>query len=177
VPGKHAPESPTSFYLSVARAVGGALVVLGVVALIALAAVGSNKKPQAKTTSTPRPRTTATATQSTSTAATTTPSPSAAAHPVSKVTVNVLNATQRAGLAASVAGKLDKEGYQIKTVDNCRCGTQNTTIYYRGSAERADAQALLRAHPEFKRVAPATSDIPNAGAFLTVVLGSDYSVS
>jgi hypothetical protein len=179
VPGKHAPESPASFYLSVARAVGGALVVLGVIALIALAAVGTNnKKPQAKNTTRSTPRATATSTHSPVPSTTSTPAPSASAHPVTKVTVNVLNATTHAGLARSVADKLSSDGYQIKKVDNCNCGTQSkTTIYYRGSAEKADAQVLLRTHPELRRIAPATSDIPNAGAFLTVVLGNDYSVS
>jgi cytoskeletal protein RodZ len=180
VPGKHAPESPASFYLSVARAVGGAIVVLGVVALIAIAAVGSNdKKPQANSTASTTPHATATATVSSqpSTTSSATASASATAHPVSKVTVNVLNGTTRAGLARTVADKLSSDGYQVKKVDNCNCGSQSkTTIYYR-SGYKADAQAMLRAHPELGRIAAATSDIPNAGAFLTVVLGTDYPVS
>jgi hypothetical protein len=55
VPGKHAPESPASFYLSVARAVGGALVVLGVVAVIAIAATGGGGRQPAAQTTTPPP--------------------------------------------------------------------------------------------------------------------------
>ncbi|MGZ4121387.1 MAG: LytR C-terminal domain-containing protein [Actinomycetota bacterium] len=172
MPGKHAPESPMSFYLSVGRAAAGAIVVLAVVALIAVAAVGSGgKKPKAQptVTSTPTRHATATPTATRSptaspTATPTTPSPKG-------VTVNVLNGTTRAGLARTLGTKLTKDGYVVKTVGNA-AALSATTIYYQ-AGKRADAEALLALHPELGKIQAATSAIP-VNASLTVVIGSDY---
>ena len=174
MPGKHAPESPTSFYLSVARAVGGALVVLGVVALIAIAAVGSNNKKTPKAGSTVTPKATATHSVRVSPTVSATASPSV--HPNSKVTINVLNGTTTAGLARRAGETLSGDGYVVKKVDNCGCGTQSTTTIYYRPGEQADAQALLRKHPELGRIKPVSSSIPfTSSALLTVVLGTDYN--
>jgi maltose-binding protein MalE len=172
VPGKHAPESPASFYLSVGRAVGGALVVLGIVVVIALAATGSNKKTPTATKP-PKPRTTATTTHAASPSATASPSPSQRAP--ADITVNVLNGTGRSGLAKRVAGTLKDDGYDVKTVANAPQLQGTTTIYYR-AGHGAEAQALLRQHPELGKIAPATSTTPT-NAFITVILGNDYPVS
>jgi hypothetical protein len=172
VPGKHAPESPASFYLSVARAAGGALVVLGIVVVIALAATGSNKgTPQAKTTT--KPRTTATVTHPPTTSATASPSPTARAP--KDITVNVLNGTGRSGLAKRVAGTLTDDGYNVKTIGNAPQLQSATTVYYR-PGHQAEARALLRQHPDLGKIAPATSSTPT-NAFITVILGNDYPTS
>jgi hypothetical protein len=92
--------------------------------------------------------------------------------PVSQVTVNVLNATTRAGLARTVATKLTKDGYTVKKVDNASAQQASTTIYYQ-PGDKAEAQALLKAHPELGRIQAATSAIPT-NALLTVILGTDY---
>jgi len=174
VPGKHAPESPASFYLSVARAVGGALVVLGVVAVIAVAATGSGgKKPNAQT-STP-PASTAPSSSSAPSNTPVTPTPTATAPNLSSITVDVLNGTTRAGLASALANKLKSDGYTIKKVANQATHQTATTIYYKAGAKAA-AEAMLAAHPELKRVAPATSSTP-ATVTLTVVIGDDYKAA
>jgi len=172
VPGKHAPESPTSFYLSVGRATGGALVVLAIVAVIAIAATGTSKKPSASTSTPPATPTTHAPTVSPSSTPSTNTSPTPTATVAAKITVNVYNGTTRNGLARTLADKLTKEGYVIKTVATFPSHQTTTTIYYRPGA-RGQAQALLAAHPELGTFKPATSAIPT-NAVLTVVLGEDY---
>ena len=172
MPGKHAPESPASFILSVSRAAAGALVVLGVVAVIAVAATGSNKKPTAKSSTPVVTRTTHPPTSSPSTVPTT-PTPTATAPTAApKVTVNVLNGTTRNGIAHALATKLAAEHYLVKTVATEPKHQTVTTIYYRPGAQAA-AEALLAAHQELGKVAPATSSTPT-NAMLTVILGDDY---
>jgi len=173
VPGKHAPESPASFIFSVGRAAAGALVVLGVVAVIAVAATGSNKKPTTKSSTPPVTvtRTTPAPTSSPSTP----PTPTATASTASKVTVNVLNGTTRTGIARALATKLSSEGYIVKTVATEPKHQTVTTIYYRPGAKAA-ADALLAAHPELGKVAPAISTTPT-NAMLTVILGDDYKAA
>ena len=176
MPGKHAPESPTSFILSVGRAAAGAVVVLGVVAVIAVAATGSNKKPTAKSSTPPVTvtRTTHPPTVAPSTpAATSTPTTTASAAP--KVTVNVLNGTARNGIARALATKLTSEGYLVKTIATDPKHQTVTTIYYR-PGDKAAADALLAAHPELGKVAPALASTPT-NAMLTVILGDDYKAA
>jgi hypothetical protein len=173
VPGKHAPESPASFYLSVGRAAAGALVVLGVVAVIAVAATGSGGKKPNTQTSTPPP--TASAGPSSTPSSTLTPSPTATTPNLSSITVDVLNGTTHAGLASALANKLKSDGYTIKKVGNQAAHQTLTTIYYKAGAKAA-AEALLAAHPELKRVAPATASTP-ATVTLTVVIGDDYKAA
>jgi hypothetical protein len=168
VPGKHAPESPTSFYLSVGRAAGGALIVLAIVAVIAIAATGTNKKPSAQS-STP-PATTPTPTISITPSASATPTATATA--AVKVTVNVFNGTTTTGLARGLATKLAKEGYTVKTVSTAAQHQKTTTIYYRAGG-KDEAEALLAAHPELGRIQAASSGTPT-NALLTVILGDDY---
>ncbi|TML79799.1 MAG: hypothetical protein E6G04_04570 [Actinobacteria bacterium] len=130
MPGKHAPESPGSFYLSVARAVGGALVVLGVVAVIAVAATGSGGKKPTAQNSTPPPTVSIRPTLSSTPSTTVTPTTTATATNLASITVDVLT--------------------------------------------RAAAEALLAAHPELKRVAPAPA---SQTVKLTVVIGDDYKAA
>ena len=177
MPGKHAPESPASFILSVGRAVAGALVVLGVVAVIAVAATGSNKKPTAQS-STPRATVstrTPTSSPSSTLSATSTPTATSTASIAPKVTVNVLNGTNTTGLARALATKLSREGYVVKTVDTRKEHQTVTTIYYR-PGQRAAADALLAAHPELGKVAAAIASTPT-NAMLTVILGDDYKAA
>jgi len=171
VPGKHAPESPTSFYLSLARAVGGALVVLGVVAAIAIAATGGGgKKPGAQNT-TPPPTVSAHVTASST--PTVTPSTTASTPSLANITVDVLNGTQRAGLATALANKLKADGYTVKKIGNQAAHQTQTTIYFAAGFKSA-AEALLSKHPELKRFAPAPS---TQTVTLTVVIGDDYKAA
>ncbi|HEV2685306.1 MAG TPA: LytR C-terminal domain-containing protein, partial [Actinomycetota bacterium] len=173
VPGKHAPESPASFYLSVARAVGGALVVLGVVAAIAIAATGGGGKKPTSQTSTPPPTISTHPTVSSTPSTTVTPTATATVSNLASITVDVLNGTQRAGLATTLANKLKADGYTVKKVGNQTAHQALTTIYYRVGSKGA-ADALLAAHPELKRVAEAPS---SQTVTLTVVIGDDYKAA
>jgi maltose-binding protein MalE len=163
--------------LSVGRAAAGALVVLGVVAVIAVAATGSNKKPTAKSSTPPVTvsRTTHPPTSSPSTAATSTPTATATASTAPKVTVNVLNGTTHTGIARALATKLTAEGYLVKTVATEPKHQTVTTIYYR-PGEKAAADVLLAAHPELGKVAAALSTT-KTNAMLTVILGDDYKAA
>lgn len=177
MPGKHAPESPASFIFSVGRAAAGALVVLGVVAVIAVAATGSNKKPTAQS-STPRATVSThppTSSPSTTLPATSSPTATATASTAPKVTVNVLNGTTKNGIARALATKLTAEGYLVKTVATEPKHQTVTTIYYQ-PGRKAAADALLAAHPELGKVAAATSTTPT-NAMLTVILGDDYKAA
>ena len=173
MPGKHAPESPGSFYLSVARAVGGALVVLGVVAVIAVAATGSGGKNPTAQNSTPPPTVSIRPTLSSTPSTTVTPTTTATATNLASITVDVLNGTQRAGLAKALADKLKADGYTIRNVATQTAHQTQTTIYYKAGS-RAAAEALLAAHPELKRVAPAPA---SQTVKLTVVIGDDYKAA
>jgi hypothetical protein len=148
--------------------------VLGVVAVIAVAATGSNKKPTAKSSTPPVTTTTHPPTTAPSTLpATTTPTATASTAP--KVTVNVLNGTTRTGIARALATKLSGEGYAVKTVATEPKHQAVTTIYYR-PGQKAAADALLAAHPELGKVAAAISTTPT-NAMLTVILGDDYKAA
>jgi LytR cell envelope-related transcriptional attenuator len=172
VPGKHAPESPKSFYLSIARAAGGATVALGVIIAIALVAVSSHgTKPQAKRSIVP----TSTATATVAVSPRVTPTPTRRPAPLvphSKVSVNVLNGTAQNGLAGKVAAALRKQGYAVNDVTNAPSHAATTTIFYR-PGQKLLAGRLLKEHPEFGKIAPASSTTPKT-AFLTLVLGDDY---
>ena len=170
MPGKHAPESPASFYLSVARAVGGALVVLGVVAVIAIAATGGGGKKPAAQKTTPPPTVSTNPTLSSTPSTSTSPT---ANSNLARITVDVFNGTQRAGLATGLANKLKADGYTVKTVGNQAKHQAQTTIYYRVGFKAA-ADALLAAHPELKRVAEAPASQTET---LTVVIGDDYKAA
>jgi hypothetical protein len=91
------------------------------------------------------------------------------------VTVNVLNGTTRTGIARALATKLSGEGYAVKTVATDPKHQVTTTIYYRPGAKAA-AEALLAAHHELGKVAPALSSTPT-NAMLTVILGDDYKAA
>jgi LytR cell envelope-related transcriptional attenuator len=171
VPGKHAPESPASFYLSVARAAAGALIVLGVVAVIAVAATGSGGKKPNTQGSTPPPTVSTSPSPTSTPSTTTTPTPTRSS--AAKVTVNVFNGTARNGLARALADNLAKAGYVVKRVETYTPHQTNTAIYYQ-PGDKAEAQALLTAHPELKQILPATSATPT-NAILTIILGSDYN--
>ena len=174
MPGKHAPESPKSFYLSVGRAAGGAAVALGVIIAIAVIAVSSHgSKPEAKRSTGP---TSTPAISPTVSAVVPSPSPTPtrtiSLPPHSKVSVNVLNGTAQNGLAGKVAAALRKQGYDVTGVGNAPTPAAATTIYYR-SGQKALAQRLLREHPEFKRIAPFRA-VTATTPVLSVMLGDDY---
>ncbi len=165
MPGKHAPKSSASFFLSLGRWIGAGVVGIGVLVVVLLLLFGGDgEKP--KVLASP----TAHATPTTSVAA----SPTISARPHDQVTVAVFNATNRNGLARSIGEALTKEGYDVGRVDNAS-KTSKSTIYYKPEA-LADARALLAAHPEFGRIQPIRPTQPK-NFLLVIVIGSDYSAS
>ena len=87
--------------------------------------------------------------------------------------MDVLNGTQRSGLATTLANKLKSDGYTVKKVDNQKAHQALTTIYYKAGFKAA-ADALLAKHPELKRVAQAPA---SQTVTLTVVIGDDYKAA
>jgi len=149
--------------------------VLGVVAVIAIAATGGGGKKPAAQTTTPPPTVSTRPTVSSSPSTTVTPSATATATApnLASITVDVLNGTLRPGLAKALADKLKADGYTVKMFGNQAAHQTQTTIYYT-AASKAAAEALLSAHPELKRFAPAPA---GQKVTLTVVIGDDYKAA
>jgi LCP family protein required for cell wall assembly len=82
------------------------------------------------------------------------------------VTVDVLNGTDTARLAARNAAALRRLGFKVNTVDSTDSATPTTAVQYPPGRE-AQAKALLRVVPHAKAVA--TPDV----ARVTLVLGGD----
>ena len=177
MPGKHAPASSRSFFLSLARALGAAL---GAVALITIAIVVLlNRGDDRSSGSLPivsAPTTRATATSPSPTPSS--PSPTATATrsvlPANRVNVEVLNGTTQTGLAADTARKIEAEGYEVVNVDNQRPTIPKSTIFYR-PGRRAEALAFQETFPEFT-VLRESGSLPSATT-LRVVIGGDYPTS
>lgn len=182
--GKHAPASPASFVLSVARAVAGALAVLGIIVGFAVVAVGSRTSnppgpgtsPSIVGSASPSPSATPLATPDGATTPTAEPVSDPSLRPKSAVIVAVLNGTQRNGVARALSDKLRAGGYSVRPPGNGPA-TEATTIYYR-SGSKADAEALRRAFMNYlsaRRVVRAPAGGPAvSSATVTVVIGSDY---
>lgn len=143
---------------------------LGVVAVIAIAATGGGGKKPAAQTTTPPPTVSTRPTVSSTPSTTVTPSATVTKPNLAAITVDVLNGTQRAGLATALGNKLKSDGYTVKNIANQKTHQTLTTIYYKAGFKAA-ADALLAAHPELKRVAPAPA---SQTVTLTVVIGDDY---
>jgi len=172
MPGKHAPASPRSFALSLARALGAALgaVALMVIAILVLLNRGDGKD------GTSLPIVSNSPTRSTSPSPSLSPSPSPTATtrsvlPANRVGVEVLNATATTGLARDTAKKIEDEGYEIVKVGNAGSTLPKSTIYYR-PGRRAEALAFKEAFPEFT-VLRELKTLPS-GTILRVVIGADY---
>jgi hypothetical protein len=171
MPGKHAPKSSFSFYLSLARAAGGVVGAIVLVAVLTVVAFGgrdekTSKAPLAQGTRTPTVKTLAP-----SPTPLVVPSPTPTIRAPSRVTVSVLNGTGRSGLAARTAAQVRDLGYKVKNVDNATA-TQVSTIYYQPAFE-AEARALQEHFPQFTQVKPA-GDTISRDAMLTMVIGKDY---
>lgn len=176
MPGKHAPASSKSFFISLGTALGGAVAALGIVVGIALVALnaGTDKDTRtpagSQTTPPPRTQTTPPAISSpsptpsqTSTSSTTTE--------VSKTTLRVLNGSGRGGVAKTMAQRAKDEGYPEPAVGNTTRTTKSTVYFAQG--RRAEAEEFQRRFPEFTEIAPAPSTFAS-DVMLSVVVGLDY---
>ena len=175
MPGKHAPASPRSFYLSLSRALGAAL---GAVALMVIAVLVLTNRGDGKSEGS-LPIVSSSPTRSTSPSPTvSSPSPTPTASrsilPANRVTVEVLNGTTRSGFAADTAEKIEAEGYDIGEVGNQRPPVEESIIYYR-PGRRAEALAFQETFPDFT-VLRELRTLPS-GTILRVVIGADYPTS
>lgn len=174
-PGKHAPSSPSSFYASLGRHAAGAVAVVAVVALVIAMATrddtggaiggptvsptGSSsivESPSGSPVSSP----TATETQR-------------APRERGKITVTVLNASGRAGLASATSERIVQAGFVVRTVDNAE-PREKTVIFFR-SGFRPEAELLFEDFPDLLRVKTGGKNPEvDAETMITVILGEDY---
>lgn len=173
MPGKHAPRSPLSFFLSLSRAAAFALAVLGLVVLIAMVAVNSRDQGE-QAFDQPRSSVTPTPSSPTSRASPSpTPTASRTLVPKSKLTVVVLNGNRVAGLAGQTSDRLEDDDYDVQEPGNT--GTTSTSLIYYRSGLKAEAEVLRRKHfpwMDRSRVKQRTSGLPDE--MLVVVLGTDH---
>ena len=175
MPGKHAPASPRSYYISLARAGGAALgaVALIVIAVVILLARGGDDKDKlaggptiesprsgASRSASPRPGISPTVKPSATTSSTL---------PKNKITVDVYNATTRQGFARTTMRQVGDAGYREGKTDNAE-PLAKSTIFYRPGA-RDEALLFQKDVPDFT-VLRQSSSIGNAT--LRAVIGADY---
>ncbi|HVL33708.1 MAG TPA: LytR C-terminal domain-containing protein [Actinomycetota bacterium] len=187
MPGKHAPASPRSFYLSVARAVAGGLTAVALIVLIIMVAAGSGGDGRSTLagdpTTSPSPTVSASPSPSeiptpdiSPTVSTSPTAANSAVRPPSKVKVVVLNGTTRPGLAARVASELEDAGYNVLRPGNANFRAEESAIYYRDGF-RDEARAMARKFPKLGRAREATARTTTVDANITVVVGADYPQS
>jgi hypothetical protein len=101
-----------------------------------------------------------------------TPSPVPSALAPAKVRVNVYNATDRRGLAAKVAGQLDRRGFQVRKVDNDPLERTVTGVaeVRHGDAGAAAAQTVAAQVGTFVAVPDG-----RPGGSVDLVLGADFT--
>lgn len=177
MPGKHAPASPRSFYLSVARVAGALVAGIALLVVIVMAATGSSTP---KAAGTLRPSASGSAARSEPSSPQAVPSATASASPSARavpsglpraqVTVSVLNGTARGGLAGGVAAQLRADGWKIGFVGNAAPTAHTTIAYVPGALPYA--HDLHDAHPELGSIVRAGEPRPNS--MLVVTLGRDY---
>jgi hypothetical protein len=173
MPGKHAPASPRSFYLSAGKALGAALGAVGLMVAAVLVllsrggtepttgspAIQSNRPVASSKNPTPKPTTT-----------TPSPTPTPSVLPANQITVEVLNGTSRSGLARSTGKKISDAGYRLMRVGNSTTRFAKSTIFYQ-SGRRGEALAFQKDFPDFTVLRQSSA---TGGAILRVVIGSDY---
>jgi len=175
MPGKHAPASPRSFYISAGKAAGAALGAVGlmVVAVVFLTSRGGTHPTgsPAIDTSNPSPGTRTPATGRTR-SPTPSPTPTASVLPPGSVTVHVQNGTAHKGLAKKTADRIAAAGYRIGKVDNAPAKVDKSTIFYKPGS-RGEALAFQRTFPQFGVLKESAAE----ATVLRVVIGADYPTS
>ena len=179
MPGKHAPKSPVTFYVSLARAGAGVVGALGLVTVLALVAFGgrgNTKLPSAGSTPSAGAKHTPTASATPSPTSTptvpTVGTPTASVRPNGVVTVSVLNGSQKSGLATKTANQVKAAGWKVARVGNYAPGAKKSVIYYQPGYEQ-EALALQAKFTSVTDIKPAISGIAG-DVDLTMILGADY---
>jgi hypothetical protein len=92
--------------------------------------------------------------------------------PRRRLTIEILNAAGRTGLAGRTEGRLNERGYVRTEVGNAQASAR-TTIFFRGALRR-EAERLLQDFPELGRVRQARTATPGS-AQITIILGENYA--
>ena len=170
--GKHEPSAGGSFYLSLATA---ALRFVLVVAALALGVFVLSKAFPSGGEATPitpsQPASPAT-TETTPPPEVTTEPEAMATHEPGEISLQVLNGTDVAGLAADAAEALEADGYDIRTVDDAPSKPYEVTEIFFKRAFEADAGVL---RDQFFPGAELQDTAPDAQVSITVILGEDYA--
>jgi hypothetical protein len=178
--GKHASQTPGTFYRDLAIMILGILVVGAFVFfLLYLLADQPDTGPVAATTTTTVPETTTsegvtdTTQGDTTTTTVASTSTTVAVRPPSEVTVVVLNSMGLDGAAGRLSNDLSEAGYQTLTPDNFSPEQDPTRIWYREDFA-AEAAALVEFLPG-ATVEPIPDEALQEGADVVLVLGTGYT--
>ncbi|MGD2042613.1 MAG: LytR C-terminal domain-containing protein [Acidimicrobiia bacterium] len=180
--GKHASQTPGTFYRDLAIMILGIVLVgAAVFFLLYLFADEPDTGPVASTTTTTVEETTTTEEGATTTApetSTTTTAPEATTttvevRPPSEVTVIVLNSMGLDGAAGRLSSDLAEAGYQTLTPDNYEPELDPSRIWYR-EGFAAEAASLVQFVPGAE-VEPIPDETLEEGADIVLVLGTGYT--
>lgn len=178
--GKHASQTPGTFYRDLAIMILGILVVGAFVFfLLYLLADQPDTGPIAATTTTTEPETTTsegvtdTTQGDTTTTTVATTSTTVAVRPPSEVTVVVLNSMGLDGAAGRLSNDLSGAGYQTLTPDNFSPEQDPSRIWYREDFA-AEAAVLVELLPG-ATVEPIPDETLQEGADVVLVLGTGYT--
>jgi hypothetical protein len=180
--GKHASQTPGTFYRDLAIMILGIVLVgAAVFFLLYLFADEPDTGPVASTTTTTVEETTTTEEGATTTApetSTTTTAPEATTttvevRPPSEVTVVVLNSMGLDGAAGRLSSDLAEAGYQTLTPDNYEPELDPSRIWYR-EGFAAEAASLVQFVPGAE-VEPIPDETLEEGADIVLVLGTGYT--
>jgi LytR cell envelope-related transcriptional attenuator len=174
--GKHATQTPATFYRDLAIMVLGILVVGAAVFLILYLLADEPATGPTTTTTTIATTTTTSATTSTtgdgSTTTTVSPSTTLELRQPAEIAVVVLNSIGIDGAAGRLTADLAAEGYQTLTPDNYEPEVDPSRIWFR-EGFAAEAARLVDLIPG-ATVEPLPDDSVAAGADIVIVLGTGY---
>jgi hypothetical protein len=183
--GKHASQSPGTFYRDLAIMILGILLVgAAVFFLLYLFADDPDTGPVAATTTTTTTTLVTTTTENGATTSTSIDQPTTTAAPAetttsvelrppSEVTVLVLNSMGLDGAAGRMTNDLAEAGYQTLTPDNHQPEQDPSRLWYRESFA-AEAAALIELLPGAE-VEPIPDETIGEGADVVLVLGTGYT--
>lgn len=174
--GKHASQTPATFYRDLAIMVLGILVVGAAVFLILYLLADEPATGPTTTTTTIATTTTTSATTSTtadgSTTTTVSPSTTLELRQPAEIAVVVLNSIGIDGAAGRLTADLAAEGYQTLTPDNYEPEVDPSRIWFR-EGFAAEASRIVDLIPG-ATVEPLPDDSVAVGADIVIVLGTGY---
>jgi len=174
--GKHASQTPATFYRDLAIMVLGILVVGAAVFLILYLLADEPATGPTTTTTTIATTTTTSATTSTtadgSTTTTVSPSTTLELRQPAEIAVVVLNSIGIDGAAGRLTADLAAEGYQTLTPDNYQPEVDPSRIWFR-EGFAAEASRIVDLIPG-ATVEPLPDDSVAVGADIVIVLGTGY---